>query len=104
MSAGQLEITIYLRDREPFTVATTLLDHNVWDLTRARHKWPSAQDAPITWMGFIAWSAARRTGAIEPELTWEQFLPLCDSVERKTDDDSGELPDPIPPAPGLGSS
>ena len=105
MSAGQLEIEIFLADREPFTVATTLIDHNIWDLTRAKHKWPAASDAPLTWMGFLAWSAARRTGAIEPAMTWEIFLSQCLAVQKAGDDDEEETPVPVGPtqlAPGLG--
>jgi hypothetical protein len=90
MSSGQLQITVYLEDRDAFTVTTKLVDHNVWDMTRARHKWPTAQDAPLTWMGFLAWSAARRTGAIEPSLTWEQFLEKCESVERPEDEEEDD--------------
>lgn len=102
MSTGQLDIEVFLTDREPFTVTTTLLDHNTWDLTRARHKWPAASDAPLTWMGFLAWSAARRTGKIEG-MTWESFLSECLSVRRPGDDDEEEDTSPVGPtqlAPG----
>ena len=102
MSTGQLEIEVFLQDRDAFTVTTTLLDHNIWDLTRAKHKWPAAGDAPLTWLGFLAWSAARRTGAIEPALTWEQFLSLCLSVRQPDSDEEGNsaTADPTLPGPG----
>lgn len=101
MSTGQLQIEVYLQDRDAFTVSTTLLDHNIWDLTRAKHKWPTAQDAPLTWLGFLAWSAARRTGAIEPSLTWEQFLAQCLSVQNPDDEEDDEkVADPTRPVPG----
>jgi hypothetical protein len=101
MSTGQLRIEIYLQDRDPFVVTTTLLDHNIWDLTRAKHKWPTAQDAPLTWLGFLAWSAARRTGAIEPAVTWEQFLSTCLSVQQPDDEeDDAKIADPTLPVPG----
>lgn len=103
MSSGQLEIEVYLADRDMFIVQTTLLDHNIWDLTRAKHKWPTAQDAPLTWLGFLAWSAARRTGAIPPTLVWEQFLTECLSVQRHDDEEEDEATaDPILPGPGPG--
>ena len=104
MSTGQLEIEVFLNDRDVFTVSTTLLDHNVWDLTRAKHKWPTAQEAPLTWMGFLAWSAARRTGKIEPTLTWELFLTQCLSVRRPDGADDEDDVGPVNPtqlAPGL---
>lgn len=94
MTAGQLKVEVFLEDREPFTVKTTLRDHNLWDMTRAKHKWPNAQDAPLTWLGFLAWSAARRTGAIEPELTWDGFLAICEGVERPDEEEDQATADP----------
>jgi len=84
--AAQLHLRVKLDEREPFVVATRIIDHNLWDITRARHKWPTAQEASITWMGFIAWAAAKRTGEIDG-MTWEQFLAACESVENADDDD-----------------
>lgn len=101
MSSGQLSIVVYMDDRDAFTVTTTLMDHNTWDMTRARHKWPNAQDAPLTWMGFLAWSAARRTGHIETSLTWEEFLTHCLSVERPdNDEEESATADPTQLVPG----
>lgn len=104
MSTGQLQIEVFLDgEDEPFTVTTTLLDHNIWDLTRAKHKWPPASEAPLTWLGFLAWSAARRTGAIEPTLTWELFLTRCLAVRQPEDEEEvGGVVDPTHPAPGPG--
>lgn len=100
MSSGQLKIEVHLQDRDAFTVTTTLLDHNIWDLTRAKHKWPTAQDAPLTWLGFLAWSAARRTGAIEPALNWEQFLSQCLFVDQPDEEADEGVADPTRPVPG----
>ena len=102
MTTGQLQIEVFLQDRDSFIVTTTLLDHNIWDMTRAKHKWPSASDAPLTWLGFLAWSAARRTGEIEPTLVWEQFLSQCLSVRQPDEDEDTATADPIPPGPGPG--
>ena len=101
MSSGQLDIIVRLEDRDAFTVTVRLSDHNMWDITRAKHKWPTAQDAPLTWMGFLAWSAARRTGAIEPTLSWEQFLSQCLSEERPDDEESDSVADPTQQAHGV---
>jgi hypothetical protein len=101
VSTGQLQIEVYLQDREPFTVTTTLLDHNIWDMTRARHKWPPASEAPLTWLGFLAWAAARRTREIDAAVTWEQFLSLCLSVQKADDEEDEAIADPIRPGPGL---
>lgn len=45
----------------------------LWDRTRFRHKWPPMTDAPFLWLTFIGWAAARRTGAIPSELTYEAW-------------------------------
>jgi hypothetical protein len=100
LSSAQLQIVVKLESREPFTVTVKLSDHNLWDMTRAKHKWPTAQEAPLTWMGFLAWAAARRTGAIESTLTWETFLAECDSVERPDTEEDDELADPTRTALG----
>jgi hypothetical protein len=100
MSAGQLTLRVALEDREPFDVTTRLIDHNVWDLTRAKHKWPTPNEAPMTWLGFLAWAAARRTGAIETGLTWELFLAATEGVENVTEDET--TADPTRPVPGAG--
>ena len=45
----------------------------LWDRTRFRHKWPPMTDAPFLWLTFIGWAAARRTGAIPAEHTYEAW-------------------------------
>jgi hypothetical protein len=100
VSAGQLELRVALADRDEYVVLTRLVDHNIWDLTRARHKWPTPGDAPMTWLGFLAWSASRRTGVIDPGMTWEAFLAACDGVENITEDETAA--DPTNPGPGPG--
>jgi hypothetical protein len=54
---------------------TTNADMILWDLTRPKQRpaWPAFNEAPMLWMTFIAWAAARRTGAIETGHTWETW-------------------------------
>lgn len=98
MPRGQLTLRVYLDGHEPYEVSTRLVDHNQWDTTRARHKWPSTQDAPITWLGFMAWAASRRTG--QSDLTWEEFLAACEAVENVDGEDVEDIT-PTIAAPGL---
>ena len=98
MSAGQLDLQVSLDGRDDYVVTTRLSDHNLWDLTRARHKWPTPADAPMTWLGFLAWAASRRTNVIEAAMGWEAFLAACEGVENVTEDESAA--DPTLPAPG----
>jgi hypothetical protein len=71
---------------------TTNADLVLWDRTRAKHKWPTFQDAPFLWLTFLSWAAARRTGAIDPGYTYERWEAETLDVEALTDDDSDALP------------
>lgn len=37
-------------------------DKRIWEETRARHHWPTQQDAPELWIMFVAWAALHRSG------------------------------------------
>ena len=78
-------------------VQTTNADLVRWDRTRTRHKWPGPQDAPFLWLTFIAWSGARRVGAITPEHTyesWEEQVLEVETLEIGRDDDTGRPTQP----------
>ncbi len=64
-----------------------------WDRTRVKHKWPSFEDAPFLWLTFIAWAAARRTGAIPQDMTYEaweaQVLDVSPAAEADDDEELG---------------
>lgn len=65
---------VVIRDGLPdLELQTTNPDLVRWDLTRPKQRppWPAFNDAPVLWMTFLAWAAARRTGAIESSVTWE---------------------------------
>lgn len=86
----------------------TNVDLVTWDRTRAKHKWPKTEDAPFLWLTFIGWSAARRTGAIPSELTYEAWEASTLNIEavdadgnplEDTDEDAVVDPTPLGPAP-----
>jgi hypothetical protein len=106
-SNARLVLSVELDDTEPYQVETRLIDHNTWDTTRAKHNWPQAGDAPITWLGFVAWAASRRSGKIPADYTWETFLRNCVGVEKVNDEDEDadseeDAPTPIRAVAGLG--
>lgn len=37
-------------------------DKRIWEETRARHRWPTQQDAPDFWAMFVGWAALHRQG------------------------------------------
>jgi hypothetical protein len=80
-------------------IQTTNADLVLWDRTRYRHKWPTLQDAPILWMTFIAWAAARRTGAIAPDYKYETWE--IDVLEVRVLDDDEEDEEGRPTNAGL---
>lgn len=81
---GQLEAP------EVLEVQTVNPDLIAWDMTRAKHHWPKTDEAPFKWLTFIAWHAARRTGAITTEDTYEAWELSTLMVENIDDDeDSG---------------
>lgn len=85
---------------EPVEFQTTNADLVLWDRTRAKHKWPTFQDAPFLWLTFLSWAAARRTGAIETDFTYERWESETLDVEALANDES--TVDPTQPVPEFG--
>lgn len=80
-------------------VQTDNRDMVLWDRTRIRHKWPKFDEAPFLWLTFLAWSAARRSGAIPADLTYERWeADVIDVANVDVPDDDG-LGTPTPPGP-----
>jgi hypothetical protein len=73
-----------------------------WDETRVKHKWPPFQEAPFLWLTFISWAAARRTGAIPSEHTWEAWRNEVLDVDNLDKPDDDEIGTPFPPGPEPG--
>lgn len=100
MAGSVQRIVVQLDDVDEYEVATRLVDHHLWDTTRAKHRWSSPSDAPMTWLAFLAWAASRRLGKIPPDLTWEKFVDACVGVSPVDEDDVDV--DPTQPVPGPG--
>jgi hypothetical protein len=81
---------------EVIEVQTLSPDLIAFDMTRAKHRWPSISDAPMLWMSFIAWHACRREQRIPADLTWETWKGT--TLDVTTADDGGDEPaDPTLP-------
>jgi hypothetical protein len=83
---------------EPFEVFTKPFDYDLHALTAKKHGWPDAGENPVGYLLFLAWSAARRTGAIDATLTFERFKEQVEDLAELDDEDV----DPTPPAAGAG--
>lgn len=77
---------------EPVEIQTTNADLVLWDRTRAKHKWPTFQDAPFLWLTFLSWAAARRTGQIPTDYTYEKWEAETVDVSALTDDEDAGNP------------
>jgi hypothetical protein len=81
-----------------FDVWTKPFDYDLHGLTAKKHGWPGPPDNPVGYLLFLAWSAGRRAGEIEPTLPFEKFKELVDDIEEL----EPEVVDPTEPAPGAG--
>src|SRR5262252_1036760 len=82
-----------VREGQPeLEVQTTNADLVLWDLTRPKQRpvWPTFQEAPFLWLTFLSWAAARRTGAIPTDHTFERWR---DEVLDVTSVDDSAEPD-----------
>lgn len=93
-------VTIIREGHEPLELQTANPDLVLWDRTRIKHRWPKFDEAPFLWLTFIGWAAARRTGAIGPELRYEDWeasvLQVVNTDDAATAEPS-ELGGPIRP-------
>lgn len=85
-------VLVLREGHEPLEVQTTNADMVRWDLTRPKQRppWPKFDEAPILWLTFLAWAAARRTGAIEMTHTWETWLEETLEVQPLEDPEGDE--------------
>lgn len=96
-SRFRLRVTLASKP-EPYEVTTRLMDHHLFDVERSKRKWPSPGESVMTWLGYLAYAASRRSGRIEPTTTWEDFLADADEVTNLTEDDD-EGAEAITPTP-----
>jgi hypothetical protein len=88
-------VIITREGHEDLEVQTDNRDMIVWETTRARHKWPKFDEAPMMWLTFLAWSAARRTGAIDNGYTWERWREETLQAKTVKDEPNSELGTPF---------
>lgn len=65
--------------------------------TASKHRWKGPSEAPFRWLTFLAWSASRRSGKIDPGLGWDTFAATTLQVENLTTETANptqEAPDP----------
>jgi hypothetical protein len=98
MTGLRQHLRVTLEGVGPFDVWTKPFDYDLYGLTAKKHSWPDAQDNPVGYLLFLAWSAARRAGAIEATLSYEKFKEAVEDLEELEQ----EQVVPTVPAPGAG--
>jgi hypothetical protein len=91
----------FFNGREPLEIQSANPDLVLWDMTRVKHKWPKFDEAPFLWLTFVAWAAARRSGAIPTDMTWDAWreeVADAEALDVGTDGEEGR-PTDAGPAP-----
>lgn len=92
LSTPHVRVRRFEDEEKTLEIQTTNADLVLWDRTRIKHKWPKFDEAPFLWITFLAWSAARRSGLISPDLKYEQWesdVMEIEQIEDESDDDAG---------------
>lgn len=96
---------LYMADGRELEVQAVNADQLAWDRTAAKHGWPAATAAPLTWATFVAWSAARRENLIDG-MTWDDFSEreclAVKTLQGDPGDPEGPGADPTLPGPADG--
>jgi len=90
------KVIVQREGQDPLEIQTANPDLIRWDRTRIKHKWPAFEEAPFLWLTFISWCAARRTGVIPPDLTYEVWeASVVDVAPAPEEDDELARPTPL---------
>jgi len=90
-------VKVIREGHEPLEIQTDNRDLVLWDRTRVKHRWLKFDEAAFLWLTFLSWSAARRTGAIDPAYTFEKWEAEVLDVAAVDEEDVTELGLPIQP-------
>jgi hypothetical protein len=90
-------VRVMMADGSTLELQTANPDLVLWDRTSVKKRWPTFQQANFLWLTFIAWAAARRTGAIGADFTYEKWEAEALQVEVLDDSDDGSAGGPTQP-------
>lgn len=92
-------LRVPMRDGTTLDVWTSPVEYRLQAMTWKRHPdWPTREEDPVTFLMFMAWAAARRSGEIEMGVKFEAFVEGADDVQEL----EPEPVDPTQPAAGAG--
>lgn len=82
---------VTVTDGTQYAVQTTNADMVMYDLERAKRRWPSLTDAPFLWLSYLAFSALRRDGTISASEHFDSWVQT--TVEVKNLNETGQESD-----------
>jgi hypothetical protein len=80
-------IRVTMLDGSEHEVQVLNIDLVMFDRDRAKHHWPSPQDAPYSWLNYLAWHSLTKTQGLLPNMTLREFEQAAAQVESAGDDD-----------------
>ena len=92
MGSGRLStprLHVVMVDGAEHDVQALNVDLVAWDRDRAKHKWPSPQDAPFVWLNYLAWHVLTREGIV-PTMSLREFESAAAEVSSGTSDAGDE--------------
>jgi hypothetical protein len=80
-------LRVIMLDGSEHVVQAINIDMVAWDRDRAKHSWPSPQDAPFVWLNYLAWHVLTKTQKLLPTMTLREFEEAAAEVSTRGDDD-----------------
>lgn len=81
---------VVMLDGAEHDVQAINIDMVSWDRERAKHNWPSPQDAPFVWLNYLAWHVLTKTQKLLPAMTLREFEEAAAEVSSGQPDDAVE--------------
>jgi len=79
-------IRVTMADGKTYDVQTENPDMVMFDLERAKRKWPTLQDAPFLWLNYLAYSKLKRSGEDIGGDSFEAWLMKTSTVTNLNGD------------------
>jgi hypothetical protein len=91
-----------MADGREYDVQTENPDMVMFDLERAKRKWPSFQDAPFLWLNYLAYSKLKRSGETVGQFdAWILTTRSVDNIDADGEP-SDDVVTAFPTQPGPG--
>lgn len=80
-------LRVVMLDGAEHVVQAINVDMVAWDRDRAKHNWPSPQDAPFIWLNYLAWHVLTKTQKLLPPMSLRDFEEAAAEVSARGPDD-----------------